>query len=181
MLATELGGRIRRLRLARNLTLKQVEAKAKVSATHLSEIERGKTSPTVGALVRIARALGEDAARLVHDPGGERISVVRAHERRAFAEPGVTVERLSHPIEPAEVSLLELELRGRARVPAPWGGGEAFVLVLRGAVELVRDPGRVALSRGDAYHFAAGGRCEIANLGDEASRVLWVCAPPATL
>ena len=60
MVPWELGERLRRLRFARNLTLKEVEAKAHVSATHLSEIERGKTSPTVGALVRIARALGED-------------------------------------------------------------------------------------------------------------------------
>ena len=39
----ELGERIKRFRLERNLTLKEVEVKAKVSATHVSEIERGMT------------------------------------------------------------------------------------------------------------------------------------------
>ena len=51
--------------MERRLTLKQVEAAAGLSATHLSEIERGRTSPTVGALLRIARALGKHPAYFV--------------------------------------------------------------------------------------------------------------------
>jgi transcriptional regulator with XRE-family HTH domain len=65
----QLGERIKRFRLERNLTLKDVEVKAKVSATHVSEIERGMTSPTVGALTKIARALGtEPSYFLQNDP-----------------------------------------------------------------------------------------------------------------
>ena len=51
-----LGRRIRRIRQEKSLTLKQIEAKVGVSATHISEIERGKTSPTIGALEKIAAA-----------------------------------------------------------------------------------------------------------------------------
>lgn len=47
------------------MTLKQVEEVAGLSATHLSEIERGRTSPTVGALLRIARALDRDASYFI--------------------------------------------------------------------------------------------------------------------
>ena len=65
----ELGERIKRFRLDRNLTLKEVELKAKVSATHVSEIERGMTSPTIGALTKIARAMGtEPSYFLESDP-----------------------------------------------------------------------------------------------------------------
>ena len=39
----ELGRRIRKLRIERRMTLKQVELAASLSATHLSEIERGRT------------------------------------------------------------------------------------------------------------------------------------------
>ena len=58
----ELGRRIRKLRIERRMTLKQVEQAAALSATHVSEIERGRTSPTIGALVRIARALQKDTS-----------------------------------------------------------------------------------------------------------------------
>src|SRR5262249_13811800 len=61
----ELGRRIRKLRLDRRQTLKQVEEGSGLSSTHLSEIERGRTSPTIGALVRIARALDRDASYFI--------------------------------------------------------------------------------------------------------------------
>ena len=51
----EIGSRIKQFRLAKGLTLKDIELRAKVSATHVSEIERGMTSPTVGALAKIER------------------------------------------------------------------------------------------------------------------------------
>src|SRR2546425_10447332 len=62
---TELGRRIKLLRIARGLTLKDLEERGGISATHVSEIERGKASPTVGALGRIARALDLRPATLV--------------------------------------------------------------------------------------------------------------------
>ena len=45
----EIGRRIRTVRRERGLTLRQVAATAGLSATHISEIERGHTTPTVGA------------------------------------------------------------------------------------------------------------------------------------
>ena len=41
----ELGRRIRKCRLDSRMTLKAVEQASGLSATHLSEIERGRTSP----------------------------------------------------------------------------------------------------------------------------------------
>ena len=67
---TELGRRIKQLRLAQALTLKDIESKGGVSATHVSEIERGKTSPTVGALAKIAEALEVNPSFLVDLPVG---------------------------------------------------------------------------------------------------------------
>jgi len=54
----ELGSRIRELRSQRNMTLKELSAKAKVSVSHLSEIERARTQPTADKLARIAASLG---------------------------------------------------------------------------------------------------------------------------
>ena len=62
---TELGRRIKMLRIAAGLTLKDLEERGGISATHVSEIERGKASPTIGALARIAHALGVRPAVLL--------------------------------------------------------------------------------------------------------------------
>ena len=62
MTKEQLGTRIRSVRKERGLTLKELERVSGFSATHISEIERGKTSPTIGALVRISNALGKDTS-----------------------------------------------------------------------------------------------------------------------
>jgi transcriptional regulator with XRE-family HTH domain len=65
---SELGRRVKHFRLQKGMTLKEIEAKVGVSATHVSEVERGKTSPTVGALCKIAAALGVNASYLIDFP-----------------------------------------------------------------------------------------------------------------
>ena len=77
----ELGRRVKLERLAKGMTLKQVADASGMSPTHISEIERGRTSPTVGALLRIARALGKSATYFVEEEELPCVSVVRRHER----------------------------------------------------------------------------------------------------
>ncbi|MEO5989118.1 MAG: XRE family transcriptional regulator [Candidatus Eisenbacteria bacterium] len=92
----ELGRRIRKLRLDRRMTLKQVEDSCGLSATHLSEIERGRTSPTIGALVRIARALERDASFFIESEEREEVaSYLREQQNHASTHDGLSVEKLS--------------------------------------------------------------------------------------
>lgn len=92
----ELGRRIRALRMDRRMTLKQVEHLSGLSATHLSEVERGRTSPTIGALVRIARALRKDAAFFLEAEERPDVNHVLREEVGALIDvPGLKVESLS--------------------------------------------------------------------------------------
>ncbi len=176
-----LGDRIRRLRLARDLTLKQVGDRAGVSPTHLSEIERGKTSPTVGALIRIARALGEDASRLVDAGTRPAVVVARRSERVLSLSGGASLRSLSGPIRPADLTVAELELP--AGEESPWRAehGEAFLLVLQGTVDLSLGESHRVLGEGDAIHFSATTPHTVRNSGSSRARVLWVASPPVML
>ena len=78
----EIGRRIKKVREEQHLTLKNVEAKAAISATHISEIERGKTSPTIGALIRIADALGKDPAYFIEEEELSDTSFVALEDRK---------------------------------------------------------------------------------------------------
>ena len=73
---SELGKRVKKVRESMHLTLKNIEARAGISATHISEIERGKTSPTLGALIRISKALGKEPAYFVEENDLSDASVV---------------------------------------------------------------------------------------------------------
>lgn len=181
-----MGGRIRSMRLARNLTLKDVERKANVSATHVSEIERGLTSPTVGALSRIADALGVPACRLLDAVRGPRVTVVRRDERTILADvrSGARYHRLTGGFEGAGLSMVEIELEpDAARAVRPFEhGGEEFFHVLGGTVEVtIADGLREVLERGDSIHLRARPGRELHNVGGGAARVLWVTAPPFIL
>src|SRR5437870_11388326 len=77
----ELGRRIRMLRISAGLTLKDLEKRGHISATHVSEIERGRASPTVGALARIASALGVRPVMLVEPLVLPQASVMHSAER----------------------------------------------------------------------------------------------------
>ena len=179
---TELGERIRQLRLARNLTLKQVGDKAKVSPTHLSEIERGKTSPTVGALVRVALALGQEPSQLVGEDDAPAVSIVRRDERRTWSDRGTTMSFLSRGIQPREISILEIGVSAgqTGRVDLPGDTGEALLVVLDGDVEFELDGNARRLQPGDALHFGLRDAHQLRATG-VAARLLWVARPPLTL
>lgn len=182
---TELGERIRRLRLARNLTLKQVEQKAKVSATHISEIERGLTSPTVGALTRIAEAVGVEPSRLLRRKAMPAVSVVRRGKERRLNDSlwAGEIRLLSAGIADAEMTLAELELAGdRGPDPRPFVvDGEVFLHVISGEIEVIVGSDRYRLSDNDSLHFDGARPHEIRNASIGQASVLWIVSPALTL
>ena len=178
-MTTGIGDRIKRLRLARDLTLKQVGAKSGVSPTHLSEIERGKTSPTVGALLRIAGALGEEASRLIDDAPPRAASVVRAAARRELVEAGVALHPLSGLLSRSEMSVVEFVVPPGAALPPLGEGGERLLLVLEGTLDVALLSSAHTLREGDALHCAGEDLRGARNRGERPARLLWVASPSA--
>jgi len=179
-MSTELGERIKQLRLAQDLTLKQVGEKAKVSATHLSEIERGKTSPTVGALVRIAHALGREPAQLVDEDVAPVVAFVRRSERRAWASGPLLFSSFTSGIHPHEISILEITIAPAQSAPLPGDAGEALAVVLEGDVEIELEGKRHALREGDALHFRLHDPHTLRG-GTLGARLLWVTRPALSM
>jgi len=181
----ELGERIKRFRLERNLTLKDVELKAKVSATHVSEIERGMTSPTVGALTKIAKALGSEPSYFLNSNALPPVSLVKKDERKSFSydEWGAKVNRLSTGIRDSSMSFLELELEpgNRNELEPMTHTGEEFMHIIKGVVEIFVGLERHRLKEGDSIHFKSHEPHTIRNIGDAQARLLWISLPPFQL
>jgi transcriptional regulator with XRE-family HTH domain len=180
-----LGRNVRRIRAARGLTLKSLEQVAEVSATHVSEIERGKTTPTVRALEQIAGALGITVTRLLEIDVEERVRVVRAPNRRLLAmdDGALALSPLSSTHGRHETSFFTLTLEpGRASDPAPERGmGEDVILVLAGRLDVESDREITRLESGDALHVRAAGGPRLSNPGTVAARALWFTRPRIVL
>jgi transcriptional regulator with XRE-family HTH domain len=151
----ELGRRIRKLRIDRRMTLKQVEQSSGLSATHLSEIERGRTSPTIGALVRIARALEKDASYFIEAEERSDVAQVSLEQARVATRPsGVRVEVLTPGVPGSGIFAYRLTIAGTAgsglALTAQEVPGEAIYLVRHGTLEAEFGGSHVTLSEGDA-------------------------------
>lgn len=87
-LALQVARTIRGRREQLGLTLRALASKSGVSASMISDIERGAKSPTISTLSALARTLGLPVSAFVDRPasGFGRIHVVRASEPREFID-----------------------------------------------------------------------------------------------
>ncbi len=171
----ELGRRIKMLRVARGMTLKDLEQRGGISATHVSEIERGKASPTVGALGRIALALGLRPATLVEPRLLPEVTVKRATERRSHTVQwgGATIEAVTEPTQDACLSLHTFTLPiAREALLSHRHEGEEWVMMLSGVAEVRIDGRPFVLREGDSIHFRAHRMHAYANLGSSPAVLL---------
>ncbi len=179
--AHEVGRRIKRVRGEKNLTLKMVEAASGVSATHVSEIKRGETIPTIKALARIATALGKRIAFFLEENEVADASVLTSESLVRESTPGgaAALERLTASIPGGSVQAIRVTLSaGRTHRSAPHqhNGVEALI-VLRGMVRVEIDRQPYALHPGDSIYYDAGRRHAYFNAArDQESVLIWIAS-----
>src|SRR6476620_4677230 len=76
------GVRVRALRDAMGLSLRDLAERCGVSAPMLSQVERGETSPTLQVATRIAAGLDLRLSQLLRLDEDGAVTIVRAGERR---------------------------------------------------------------------------------------------------
>ena len=175
-----LGRRIRRIRQEKSLTLKQIEAKVGVSATHISEIERGKTSPTIGALEKISLALDIPPSKLIDIPPMQELKVRRRNQGRPMVmnDGAVRIDPITNRDANSEMSIFYATIAGNGVMDAvPGHRGEEFCYVLDGFLEVTVDDRPHVLRAGDTIHFKATQSHQIRNLSSEPVRTLWSVRP----
>jgi transcriptional regulator with XRE-family HTH domain len=159
----QIGPRIRALREAMGLSLRDLGERAGVSAPMLSQVERGETSPTLAIAGRIAHGLELSLSQLLRLDESDGVTVVRADQRQpgGARNHGHTYEVLTPPLpgQRAEVSQHTLEpgaaTGGPGDPPMHEPGSRETALVTAGSVKLVCDGVGYDLDTGDAVTFDA--------------------------
>jgi transcriptional regulator with XRE-family HTH domain len=178
------GPRVRALRDAMGLSLRELALRCGVSAPMLSQVERGETSPTLQVAARIAQGLELRLSQLLRLDEGGSVTIVRADERRAGgnARDGHRFEILTPPLpgQRAELSVHQLDAGavtgGPSDPPLHEPGSRETALVEEGAVVFVCDGRRHDLERGDCVTFDADLPHHFENPGPGPARVLAVLA-----
>lgn len=159
--AAQIGSRLRDLRAARELSLRQLAKLIGASPSLLSQIENGKVTPSVDTLYLLSGALGVPVASFFgeenatpHASGGTW--VVRAPERKRIGlEHGVTWENLL-PGEESNLRFMEIQYAPGANSGESYlrhSGRDLFV-VLTGELVVQVGFGEHRLGPGDSIGFA---------------------------
>lgn len=149
-----LAANLRRLRIARHLSLSELARATAMSKATLSGIENGRANPTIGTLASLAGALGVPLAELLDElPLGE-IRIVRTADHRHGHRDGIDYRvldtALDGGLEVAEMSLAAREVREMAPKPT---GSRTGVFVLQGTLVAGPVERSTELGAGDYMSF----------------------------
>lgn len=182
----ELGRRLRGARFEKNLTLKQVATRCGMSATHISEVERGRTSPTIGALQRIAAALGEKPSYFVREEIVQPVVFTPVSQRCEYFvserdRSPMLVEMVSKGIPGGFLQILRKSYNAGDRFDAPPRVGEMVVICQRGSLRIGVGGTSSTLREGDTLQMRIDDGFTAEVVGDEEAEGLWVMAAPSVL
>jgi transcriptional regulator with XRE-family HTH domain len=159
-LLTNISSNLKRLRTRQGHSLERLAKLAGVSRAMLSQIETGKSVPTISLLLKVAEALGVPLANLLVSPA-TRVTVVLPKSRAKIvsASSGRFTSRALFPLEStrrAEFYEVRIAAQHREALEPQAAGTKENVLVVSGRIELtVGNEPPVILPPGDAVQFHA--------------------------
>ena len=176
-----LGQRLRTLRRRRGLSLSQAAARAGISRSALSLLER--TSQGVGptTIRGLAELYGLTMTELLTPVDGSEASVVRGSEAQVLPTmgPGLMVAQLSSIPNAVMTCHLTVIQPGAGSQGSYAHQGEEFIYVLAGTFAITLDEGEThVLGPGDSIYFESQRHHSWHNPGGEEARLLWVNTPP---
>jgi transcriptional regulator with XRE-family HTH domain len=174
--------RIRALREAMDLSLRDLAERSGVSAPMLSQVERGATSPTLAVAARIATGLDLSLSQLLRLDEDGHVVVVRRGQGRRRRRGGHRVEELTPPLpgQRADVSRHRLGpgavTGGADDPPIHEPGSRETAVVLEGTAMLAVDGEHHQLRAGDSVTFDADLPHHFENNGEQPAELLAVVA-----
>jgi len=173
------GNRIRRVRKAKKMTLRDLARQIGCSESLLSKIENGKGNPPLSTLHDLTRALGVSISSLFAAADAPEVAIYRNGERALLhASQTVTLEAL---IPHTESHRLQAHIHIIAPKGSPDGGysheGEEVGFILTGELKLIVNGKTYYLSRGDSFSFRSELPHSYENPGRTETKVIWVNTP----
>lgn len=178
-----LGKRIQDLRRKRGLTTGELAAQVHVTSGFISQLEHGKTDPSLQTLQRVAAALQVPLSYLLLEDD-LKPQVVRKQDRHVvhLGNGGLQASILSPlPSRNLEVVLLELPAGKEAWTKRRCHEGHECHVVLKGTVRAYYGEESYLLEEGDAILWDGMAPHRMENVGGAAARILIALTPPAFL
>lgn len=182
-----LGGRIRDTRMSKGVSLRDLAGNTGLTRSFLSQVERGKVSPSIASLEKISKALNMGLNHLFREEFPRKFCLIRRNRHKSFAfkTSKATCETpVSGVLDVAMVPIIFTLAEGGEFGPSHLikYHRERFVMVQKGRIELrcyVQDKRSFVLEQGDCLYCKCDVPCRgMANIGTREAIVLWVLRAP---
>ncbi len=178
----EIAQKLKTLRLANRMTLKQLAKKAGCTDAYLSQLERGRANPSIMILKKIAAALQVKVVDFfLESESGEEDVIVKEEDR----------VNINFKRGDAKIQMLVRHIGNKRMQPfyttiQPGGGskgfyshiGEEFGIVLQGELEIKRNGKSYRLKKNESFYFSSQEPHSWSNPGKNKTVVIWVVSPP---
>ena len=180
---TKLGALLRALRNSKHLTIKEVVAKAGVSSSLLSQIERNRISPSLDTLLQLLEVYGVSPTKFFKDyETHSRVEIIKKDERKIYQRKGFKYEKLCGESQEKgnhSFSAFFLELApGQKRGDSGDGHlGRELGIVVSGSAQLIYGEETHEIHAGDSISFFSQIPHVIQNIADDLFQAYWVVTP----
>lgn len=180
---TKLGALLRAIRSSRHLTIKEVAAKASVSSSLLSQIERNRISPSLDTLLQILEVYGVPPNKFFKDyETSSRVEIIKRDERKIYQRKGFKYEKLcgdsqakgNHSFNAFFMELAPGQHRGDA---SDGHLGRELGIIVKGSAQLFYGEEVYEIHQGDSVSFFSEIPHTIKNSYDQIFQAYWVVTP----
>ena len=163
---TFVGSKIKGLRESKNLSIEEIAESTGLSVEQINSIENDQNLPSLGPLIKIARALGVRLGTFMDDNDSLGPVVTRAADREkdnsiSFSN-GATDARKHmeyHPLAQQKAGrhmepfIIDINPTDSLDYKLSAHEGEEFIYVMEGEIELVYGKDKYALKQGDSIYY----------------------------
>ena len=160
------GAKIKGIRESKNLTIEEISERSGLSVEQITSIETDQNLPSLGPLIKIARALGVRLGTFMDDNDALGPVVTRAADRErdssiSFSN-GATDARKHmeyHPLAQQKAGrhmepfIIDINPADKLDYTLSAHEGEEFIYVMEGEVELVYGKDKYSLKEGDSIYY----------------------------
>lgn len=176
-----IGEKIKRLRILKNLTQDELANRCDLSKGFISQIERNLTSPSIATLIDILEALGTNITDFFNEEVEEKIVFTkddiyeREYEDEKYKISWIIPNAQKNNMEPI---LISLEPFSKTKADYPHEG-EEFGYVLKGRLNLVYGNQIFKIKSGESFYFKSNKTHYLENPYNKTATLLWVSTPPS--
>jgi transcriptional regulator with XRE-family HTH domain len=177
----DIGGRLRHLRMAHNLSQRELAKRSGVTNSTISLIESNATNPSVGALKRILDGIPIGLAEFFSfEPDRPKKAFYQSDELVEIGKGGISFRQVGDNLFGRSLQILK-----ECYQPGADTGkvllvheGEEGGIVLSGRLEVTVGEDRKILGPGDAYYFESHRPHRFRCVGPNPCEVISACTPP---